>query len=114
MPIPQTEQEIIGLLKLDQYGDVHPVPSFNSEEKDITIFDNKEFTNEAIAAALNAITDEALIDLLQYPHNIFSHNNIAGHTSAGGELELPRILKLATIGETRQRIKKLMSTLKSE
>ncbi len=111
MPIPQTEQEIIGLLNLEQYGAIHPAPDYDTEIRDITILDKKNFTNEAIAAALENITDEVLSDLLQYPHKIDSHNNIAGYGGVGGDLYLSRILILASIGETRQRVRELRNKL---
>ena len=105
MAVPQSEKEIAQMLNLAEYGKKFPI-AYPSEEERVIVLDGVQYSEEAVRQALTVLDNAFLQDLIQYPNEIFNHNNIPGHGSAGGNLDAVRLFSKFS-PEILERIKSL-------
>lgn len=99
MPIPRSEAEVVEALQLGQFEAKFPVPE--NEPNSVIRLDGKEFSQEAIRAALEIVEATVLRELAEYPDQVFSHNNRERHGGAGGQTSLMRALLFSATSELR-------------
>lgn len=102
MPFLESEREVIAVLQLEKYGQQFPVPE--DTKNNVIRLDGKDYSQEAIRAALDGLEATIFRELAEYPHVVFSHNNVEGHGGSGGTTSLMRALLFSATPEIRGQI----------